>query len=316
MKPLVILNPRSQGGKTARQAEELMRVVRRYLGEVDEVHTERGRHATEIAAQAHADGRQIVVAVGGDGTIHEVVNGLMQAREGDHADAGPALGIVGQGTGGDFRRTLGLEHRLDRYCQAIAAGVTRPADVGRFSYRSDGGESRTAYFNNILSVGMGGLVDRYVANDSQRFGGTVAYFMASLRALVEIDLGVLRCTVTSGESVREVELKSRMLAICNGRFFGGGMEVAPMASLDDGVFHVVSLGGGPKLRYVLSSMSIYSGEHVHKPDVEVFTCSSIDVELANTGIRERFPLDVDGEPLGTLPISVQVVPNALRVFAP
>ncbi len=311
MKPLVILNPSSQGGKTGEQADELLRVIERYLGPVDCDKTNAPRHAVELAARAAEQGREKVIAVGGDGTLHEVANGLMRADK--PAGKLPKLGIVGQGTGGDFRKTLGLEHRLDRYCEAIVRGVTKAVDLGRFSYRTRAGDTDTAYFINILSMGLGGLVDEYVAGS--QMSGAIAYFGASAKALLKSEVGVLDCVLHHGGEREEREVITRQLAICNGRFFGGGMEVGPMAVLDDGVFDVVSLGAASRLKFAIGSLAIYSGKHVNKPDVEVFQCERIDIELKNDGIRDNFPLDVDGEPLGTLPISVEVVPKALEVYA-
>jgi YegS/Rv2252/BmrU family lipid kinase len=312
MRPLVILNPNAQRGRTGKIADELERVIERYVGDVDRAHTNHPLHAVELAAQAARDGRSAVIAVGGDGTIHEVANGLMQARE--SGATLPKLGIVGQGTGGDFRRTLGLEHRLDRYCQAIASGRTRAVDVGKFRYRKRTGEDGDGYFINILSVGMGGLVDQYVAQASQNQSGTVAYFIASARALIASEVGILDCVLTKNGESSEIEIHTRSIAICNGRYFGSGMHVAPMAKPDDGLFHVVSLGAAPKLRFALAGGAIYSGKHIDNPEVEVHSCERIDIEIRNDGIRDRFPLDVDGEPLGTLPLSIEAVPKAIEVF--
>lgn len=310
MKPLVILNPHSQGGKTGENAEDLLRVVERYLGSVDCVHTKAPRHAVEIAEGAAKEGREKVIGIGGDGTISEIANGLMRADM--SADELPKLGIIGQGTGGDFRKTLELEHRLDRYCEAIVRGVTKRTDVGRFTFRSRDGKEDTAYFINILSVGMGGLVDEYVANS--QMSGTIAYFGASARALMNSEVGILECEVHDGDDVQTREIATRQMAICNGRFFGGGMEVGPMAELDDGHFDVVSLGAASRLKFAIGSLSIYSGSHVNRPDVEVFRCDRIDIRLKNEAITDVFPLDVDGEPLGTLPISITLVPGAIHVY--
>lgn len=315
MKPLAIINPRSCGGKTAARIRELEQAIRRAVGSVDVALTERQRHATELAHAAAGHGRPAVIAVGGDGTVHEVVNGLMQARA-DDPTRKTTMGIIGQGTGGDFRKTLGLEASLDAYCHAIGAGKTRAVDVGRFSYRNDDGERDEAYFINILSVGMGGLVDRYVARASRALGGTVAYMGASIRGLIESQVSVLDCTLYHCGRPRRLELSSRSVAICNGRFFGGGMEVAPMAEPDDGRFHVVSMGDAGRLRFALSALAIYTGSHVRNPNVQVFCCERIDVELRNQEIRDRFPLDVDGEPFGLLPIRVDILPAALEVFVP
>jgi diacylglycerol kinase (ATP) len=312
LKPAVILNPHSQGGKTGQQATELVRVMTRYLGPVDVLHTEAPRHAVELAEQAARDGRPSVIAVGGDGTISEIANGLLRAR-GAVATL-PKLGIVGQGTGGDFRKTLGIEHRLDQYLQTIARGVTRTVDAGKFSYRNHAGDTAEAYFVNILSMGMGGLVDMYVAEarSQSQMSGTLAYFSASVKALTKSEVGVLELTI---DDQPPRELATRQLAICNGRFFGSGMEVAPMAVLDDGLFHCISLGAAPRLKFALGSLAIYSGKHVDKPEVEVWSCRKIGIELRNVDVRDVFPLDVDGEPLGTLPLSVELIDKALEVYA-
>lgn len=312
MRPLVILNPNSQGGKTGARSDELIRVIEHYLGDVEVARTARPRHAVDLAEQAANSAREVVIAIGGDGTIHEVVNGLMRAKE--RGLVVPKLGIVGQGTGGDFRRSLGLEHRLDRYCQVIADGRTRAVDVGRLRYRAEDGAEAKAFFINILGIGLGGLVDRYITKSKRPFGGTAAYFTSTVQALAKSEVGVLRCRATFRGEVVEHRISTRTLAICNGRYFGGGMEVAPMATLDDGVFHVVSLGDAPKLEFFFSSLSIYRGKHVELPKVQVFPCESLEVELENRRIQADFPLDVDGEPLGLLPLRVDLLPRALEVF--
>ncbi len=314
MKPLLIVNPRAGGGRTGALFTKMADPIERSLGSFDAAFTERGRHAVEIARDAALEGRETVIAVGGDGSIHEVVAGLMAARA--QGAKGTRLGIIGQGTGGDFRKTLGIEHRLDKYCAAIAAGKTRAVDVGRFSYLTHEEESSTSYFINILSIGMGGLVDRYVADASRALGGTLAYFSASLRGLIHSEIGVLDCTIHENGKSREEEIHSRLLAICNGRYFGSGMFVAPMADVDDGFFEVVSLGSASRLSFALSSSKIYTGAHLKNPETKHFRCDKITIELANPRVREKYLLDVDGEPLGKLPLEVELLPGALEVFAP
>jgi diacylglycerol kinase (ATP) len=314
MKPLLIVNPRAGGGRTGALFTKMADPIERSLGGFDTAFTERGRHAVEIAREAALEGRETVIAVGGDGSIHEVVAGLMAAR--DQGAKGTRLGIIGQGTGGDFRKTLGLEHRLDRYCAAIAAGQTRAVDVGRFSYLTHNEESSSSYFINILSIGMGGLVDRYVADASRALGGTLAYFSASLRGLIDSEIGVLNCTIHEGGSSREEEIHSRLLAICNGRYFGSGMFIAPMARLDDGLFEVVSLGAASRLSFALHSSKIYTGAHLSNPETKHFRCDKITIELANKSVREKYLLDVDGEALGKLPLEVELLRGALEIFAP
>jgi len=314
VRPLLIVNPRSGGGKTGQIFDQMAEPVRRAIGDFDAQRTERPRHAVELAREAALAGREIVVAVGGDGCIHEVVNGLMQARAA--GSTGTRLGVIGQGTGGDFRRTLGLEHRLDHYCAAIARGRSRAIDIGRFSYVGNDGRPAEAYFVNILSAGIGGLVDQHVARMSKAAGGSIAYLAASLRGLIESRLGRLRCRITQQGETREEEFTSRQIAICNGRVFGGGMKVAPMAEIDDGLLEVVDLGGASVVRFAAVSSGMYTGRHLRNPDVRHFRCERIEIDLVNRDVADRFLLDVDGEPLGRLPITVSLEPRALEVLAP
>lgn len=314
VKPLLIVNPQSAGGKTGALFEKMRGPIERSLGHFETAFTSGPRHAVDIAKEAAMQERPVVVSVGGDGSIHEVACGLMQAREAGHAKT--KLGIIGAGTGGDYRRTLGLENRLDRYCEAIASGKTRAMDIGKFSYVTHKGEKASSYFINILSVGMGGLIDQLVAQSSRSMGGTMAYLSASVRGLIQSQVGHLKCKIWREDACREETIESRTIAICNGRFFGSGMQVAPMAHPDDGLFDVVDLGAAPRLRFFMVSSRMYTGTHVHSLDVKHYRCDRIEIELLNKDITDRFLLDVDGEPLGTLPISIEMVPSAIEVFVP
>jgi diacylglycerol kinase (ATP) len=143
----VVVNPRSGGGRAGRVFAEVRAVLERRLGPVDVTMTESSGHAIELTREAVRNGSKLVVAVGGDGTLHEVANGILDAG------GGAALGYVGQGTGGDFRRTLGIEHRLDAYVDAIASGRERTVDVGKLRYRATDGSTKERWFVNILSAG-------------------------------------------------------------------------------------------------------------------------------------------------------------------
>lgn len=313
-RPFLIVNPKAGAGRAGEGLETFLKIVEGALGPVDVAKTEAPRHAVELADRAAREGREIVIATGGDGSVHEVANGLLRAREAGFTQA--ALGIIGRGTGGDLCRTLGLEHRLERYLSAIAARRPRPIDVGRFTYRGADGGMSTAYFVNILSAGLGGLVDSYVHRHARWAGGKLGYFIASAEALVKSELGVLKVRIESDGKSREEEIVTRQIAICNGRYFGSGMFVAPMASIDDATFEVIDLGKASKLKFAASSSAIYSGKHLESADVSHFSCQKISIEVLNERARSTFLLDVDGEPLGSPPIEVEVMPKALPVLLP
>lgn len=307
MNPLLVVNPKSGGGATERTFGTMRGTIERALGKVDVAMTERAGHGIDLAREGALAGHPLVIAVGGDGTIHEVVNGLMQAST--STEHRTQLGIVGQGTGGDFTKTLGIEHRLDRYIEAIANGRQRKLDVGKFT----GGGKTDHYFINILSVGMGGLVDRYVSDAPRLFGGKAAYFGASLKALVNARLGNVRCTVTNDGNVEEHRVRSFMIAVCNGKFFGGGMKVAPMAAVDDGTLEVVALGARSKIAFAMTSGTIYSGQHIGHAGTVHLRGQKVTLELMNDDANDMFLLDVDGEPMGRLPLEIEVVPKALTL---
>jgi diacylglycerol kinase family enzyme len=187
--------------------------------------------------------------------------------------------------------------------------------VGKVRYRATDGATRTRYFINILSAGMGGLVDLYVSETTKALGGKAAYLWASARSLVTIRRGRLRCDVTLDGQRHQRSVESYVFAICNGRYFGSGMQVAPMAELDDGRFEVVSLDAPSKLGVATFSRRIYDGKHLGSPGVQHFASDKIAVDLENEGARGVFLLDVDGEPLGGLPLEVELVPKALTLRA-
>ncbi|NUO51894.1 MAG: diacylglycerol kinase family lipid kinase, partial [Polyangiaceae bacterium] len=188
-------------------------------------------------------------------------------------------------------------------------------DVGRL--RFDGKTGReSSYFVNILSAGLGGLVDTYVKNHARWAGGKLGYFLASTQALIESDLAAIRVKVELDGVTRDEELRTLSIAICNGRYFGSGMHIAPMAKPDDGVFEVVSLGWKNKVKFAVSGSSVYSGAHIKDPDVTHFPCQKLTLEVLNDRAKGTFLLDVDGEPLGAPPLEVEVLKQALPVLVP
>lgn len=312
MKPAFIVNPRSGGGKTASVWPEIKATITARMGDIEIVHTERQGHATELAKSLAEAGHPLVVAVGGDGTFSEVVAGLMLAQRGGHV---AEAGLVGQGTGGDFRRTLGIEHRLDRYLDALTSGRTRRIDVGRALLAAGTSGEVERFFVNILSAGIGGMVDEYVANASRALGGTVAYFVSSARALMNAKLGRVRCTVELDGQTTSRTFPTFLVAVCNGQYFGSGMHMAPAAKVDDGVFEVVAFGATTKVEFARTSSQVYSGKHMRDPKTVHMRGSKVSIVLENDDARDAFLLDVDGEPLSGLPLSIECMASALTLRA-
>jgi diacylglycerol kinase (ATP) len=323
-RPLVIANPSAGSGRTGRDLAHVVGALRDALGELDVVTTSGARQAMDLAAAAADERRPLVISLGGDGTLHEVVNGLMQTRarrDARGAATTPSLAVIATGTGGDFGRALGIAPRVKDYLDAVAGGHERALDVGLA--RFTGGDARPAerYWVNVLSAGVGGLVDRYAAASPSVLGGRIAYAQAALRGIVMCRRVRLRCRVTlpdGGEGVRLLD--SHAVAICNGTTFGGGMRIAPMARPDDGLLEVIALETRTRWRLVGRFLTVYSGTHLSEPGVHHFTCRGLRLEPLDPPspppLGGVFPLDVDGEALGDVPLEVSVIPRALRVRAP
>ena len=311
------------------------------LGDVDFEVTERRGHAIDLARRGALEGRTTIVAVGGDGTLNEVVNGVMQARAAaggagrpappaadvpsppaaDTPAAGPRVGLIGLGTGGDFGRSLGIGRSLDDYLRALAEGQTRAIDLLRVGFRDDAGRACVRYVVNVASVGPGGLVDRYVERFPRLLGGRLSYGLAAAWALVECPRMRLRVRLTGlagarpGDSVERV-LSTYLLGLCNGAVFGGGMRLAPAAVPDDGLLDVVSIAPDSKWVVARNLPTVYRGRHLDVAGVELLRCRGLAVEPLDESAAEGLTLDVDGEALGRLPLRAELLPGALSMLAP
>ena len=334
-RPIAIANPVAGRGRTGRALPYIFAALEAALGPLDTHVTTCAGEARRVAAAAAGERRPLVISVGGDGTLNEIVNGLLGGAGDGGADPPPrdaaappaasllpALGIVATGTGGDYVRSLGLGKQPADCLAAIAGGAERLVDVGRARFMGPDGAPTTRYWANILSAGIGGLVDRYAAAAPRFFGGRVAYGQAALRAIITCRRTKLLCRYeTPTGSHGERRLDAHAVAICNGRTFGGGMNIGPMAALNDGLLDVIALETSTRWRLIRRFQTVYAGTHVDDPGVSHFICRALELTPAAPAGGRRphaglFPLDVDGDALGDVPLRVEVLPAALRVRAP
>ena len=310
MKPFLVVNPRSGHGATARHFDSIVQAVRGAVGDVDHVFTERAMHAADLTREALRAGHDLVIAVGGDGTINEVVNGFFHpARPGEAprpVRAGAALAMLPRGTGGDFRRSLRLDGDLVR-CAARLKGGRTPIDVGRVDYTTPAGSAASRYFINVGEVGIGAKVVEIANRSNKRLGGKITFKIASLRALA--NWRDVRIRVSFDEAPEE-DLDVTTLVVANGKYFGGGMMVAPEAQLDDGRFHVTIWSGYGLSDFVLKGGSMYDGSHVRLKGTRTRTARTIRVTS-----RDPAPagIEADGERLGQLPATFTLLPGALHL---
>jgi YegS/Rv2252/BmrU family lipid kinase len=309
MRTRAIVNPRSAGGRTRGRWPEVEARLRDELGEIDSVYTERLGHAIELTRAALREGIDQVVAVGGDGTVSEVVNGFHEDGRAINPEA--VLAIAMLGTGGDFRRSLGMTGEIDDYVRRIVHGSVRRIDLGRIEMTGEDGSTRVRWFDNISGFGVtGDVVDNVnSAGFSKRLGTKFAFNWAAVRAFLGYRTVPIRIRIDDGF---DEEVPTTAIAIANGQFFGGGMHIAPNAVLDDGLFDVVMVSGLGTLGFLRSLGALYRGEHLALEGVSVVRGRRV-IAIPPPGVR--LAIDADGETPGCLPATFDIVPGALRLRA-
>jgi diacylglycerol kinase (ATP) len=311
---VVIVNPRSAGGRTGRRWPQLAALLRAAYGDFEDCFTEGPSDGTRLCRQALREGAGTVVAVGGDGSIHDVVNGFFEPGAGDEAPrplgAAASLGIIPLGTGGDFIRSIGVPRDPVEAARALATAAPRPIDLGRLRYVGHDGRVAQRHFINVASFGMAGLVDKYMNESRKSLHGTLAFALATLRAGVAYSNVEVRLRVDDGEWQSGLVYN---LSVANGRFFGGGMKVAPAARLDDGALDLVRFGDMGLSDLLRHGLDLYSGRHLDLAEVSTARVRVVEAEPTD---RQEVLLDVDGEQPGRLPARFEVLPRALLLRAP
>lgn len=301
---LFLVNPASRGGATGKMFTQVAEQLKPLLGGVEPIFTERAGHATKLTRQALRSGVKLVVVMGGDGTLNEVVNGFFDGDKAIAPDA--AIGLLPAGTGGDFRKTTGAPRETLAAAQQLAEGARRLIDVGRLTFIAHDGRKTVRYFINITSFGIGGLVDRYVNQSSKALGGRISFFLASMKATWRYRNA--HCRLLIDDAAPE-EGRFYSVAVANGRYFGGGMMMAPEALLDDGQFDVVTIGDIRKATLLRLFSRVYQGTHLDTPKVSLRRARKIVAEPVNP--EDEVLLDVDGEAPGRLPATFELLPQAI-----
>jgi YegS/Rv2252/BmrU family lipid kinase len=303
-RPLIIVNPRSGGGLSEGRWARLVGAITGELGEIDTALTAAQRDATEIARREAAAGRRLIVALGGDGTISEVADGVLLAGAG----ATTELGVIPRGTGGDFRRTLDLPSEVDEAARRIKQGRVQVIDAGRVRYVAHDGAQATRHFVNVASFGFSSVVARRANASSKRLGGRAAFLGATMRALFSYDNTDVWLTLDGKERERRRVL---LVAVGNGRYFGGGMKICPESQLDSGALDVVVVGDFSRAEVLMKIQRLYDGSHLSLDDVSSQRVHTLAAEPVEEGAE--IPVELDGETPGRLPATFEILPGALRV---
>lgn len=298
---LFLVNPASANGSTGRRWPEIAHRAAAAGLEGDARFSERPGQLGELAAEAARAGVELLVVVGGDGSVNEVANGLAGL------DSRPEVAVLPRGTGWDFARTFRIPRDVDAAVAVALAGRPRAIDLGRVVFRAWDGRESEAVFANVASAGMSGAIARRANETTKVLGGKVSYLLATFAVFAGWSAAEARVAVDG--TVREGRMFD--VVVGNGRYFGGGMAICPDAEPDDGCFEVVTIGDVTRRDLVVTMPKLYRGTYLPHPKAEALRGRTVSIDC-----DEPLPLQLDGEQPGTTPCRFELLPRALTVRVP
>ena len=295
MKAVAIVNPRAGKRRTV------------YVPQDAEIlETQAPGHATELTRAAIKRGARTIIAVGGDGTINEVINGFFEDERAIPTEA--ALAIIPHGTGSDFSRILSLPRDDKLAAKVIQSGEKRFIDVMKVRYATPNGTQAVRYAVNVTSFGMGGAVAERVNRSSKPLGPVLAFLTATVQTALSFPGKQVMLQLDDSKTL---SMRITNVAAGNGQYHGAGMWICPGAIIDDGLLDVTIVRHLRWPELVRNIHVLYNGGILSHPKVESYRVKSLRAESHQTVL-----LEIDGEPLGQLPVEISVVPQAIRVFFP
>ena len=255
-------------------------------------------HAEELASRAAAENYDVIMAAGGDGTLHQVTNGLLK-HEGLNL---PALGIIPLGTGNDFARSCSLRADASQITDLLRISQPKLTDIGQIICVGKEGKTVTRYFINVCSVGMGPEVVRRLVKSNRAWGPMITYYAS----IVSTFFAHRPVEVSYRTNSSEWTGKARVIAIANGKSFGNAMYIAPDALVDDGIFHSFIAGEVPLVRFLVFLQMVKWKKKVNDPKIHYHNLQSVNLNSALPCMLEG-----DGEIEGYLPATISISPKQI-----
>jgi len=309
MRRKLIVNPKSAGGRGKKVLDYVNKMYPDFFEEI--VLTSGPLDAVELARDS--EGFDVVAFIGGDGTLNEVVNGIM----GISKEKRPLIGIIPVGTGNDFIKTMKIPKDVDSAIDIISKAKSREVDVALCRYIDFEGRPVERYYINITEFGMGGEVANLVNKYGKIFRGTFPFLIFALLCNFTYKNKLVRIiTDSEQEEFRDISAEIRVVAVANGRFYGGGMEIAPFAQPDDGLLDVVIVKDMGPLETLKSMPLLYQGEkglEKAKKTGKVIYFRAKKVQIQNS---DGLLIEMEGEVPGHSPESFEIIPKQISVIVP
>lgn len=300
----IIVNPVSANKTTAKEWPKFEKVLLDSGYEFEAVLTEHTGHATELARQALKEGYKTIMSVGGDGTMNEVVNGFFE--NGYPVDGDSRLVVFSRGTGCDFIKTIGINNGIEDLLAVLARNKEKQLDVGCVNFAGMAENIVKRYFLNVADIGIGAETANRVNKHSKLLKGLLSFMLGAVSTIILYKNNDFELVIDD-----EIVLNERMnsVIVANGKYFGGGMKVAPDAVIDDGVFDIIIIGDLSKADIIKSFPLIYKGEHLSHPKVKHYSGSKIKIKSGGKGL-----IEVDGEIPGRDDAVFELLPKALKIL--
>lgn len=298
------MNPLSAGGKTGKKIHTFKSRLEKKFEFYTVAETSAPGHATELAREAISLGYTHIYTVGGDGTFNEVVNGYLLNDKPINPDV--ILSILPAGTGGDFRRNFGLVTDIEKALKQIESNPIQLLDAGKCTFNDATGALQVRYFDNVASIGVSDAVAQKVNNSKhlKKLGGTLAFLIAGISSILSYDRKEISLMV---DDIDIGNIDINLLAISNGKYFGGGMKIAPHAVLDDGLFDVILLADFNPVEMLMNNGKVYYGGHVKHDKVKQIRAKRVRITS-----KEKMRIELDGETPGFLPATFEILPKVIR----
>ncbi len=304
MKVFCVVNPVSAGKKTLGEWPIFEKQLVELGYSFDWTFTEYPEHATLITREKLKQGYDLIVSVGGDGTMNEVVNGFFEAGEAINKDA--CLAVFSRGTGCDFIRTIGITKGFEDFAELLKRRRINTLDVGRVSYTKESGQTASKLFLNISDVGLGGETTLRVNKTKKHLKGFLAFLIGAMLTILKYRNKRMRLEI-DGKVIKDENINS--IIVANAKYFGGGMLISPESVPNDGLLDIIVLGSMNTFELIRDFHLIYKGEHLTHPKVSHYRGQKIKVTSEPYGL-----LEIDGEQPGITPAEFEIIPQAIHVL--
>ncbi len=300
---LVVVNPQAGIGKVKKDWSRISALLDKHGFDYHAVFTQKPWHAAELANSFISKGFRNIIAVGGDGTLHEVVNGIFKQKEVSTTDI--SLGMISVGTGNDWIKTYNIPTDYEQAILVLKEGKSTLQDAGTVSYISSG-KKATRYFINMAGLGFDGLVAHKTNASKRRGKGNPLLY---LKHLVGSLFDYTSCNTTVRVDEKVIKDKVFSIGVGIGQYNGGGMRQAPDANPDDGLFDLIVIKDLSKWSVLANVRKLYNGTIKTHKRVETLTGQNIQISCDTPVL-----LEADGESLGHSPFSFGIVPHSVRVI--